>query len=101
VSASWAQLLTVHVINTEQELLSRQGHGLRIGRPGVRFQAKQVIFFSSPQRPDRHWGPIQHFAKLLSGNFSGSEADLSTPTSAEVNNGGDTSTPHSFPWRSN
>jgi hypothetical protein len=54
---------------------------------GVQFPT-DVSISSSPQRPDRLWGPPSLLSNGHGGPFSGGKADHSPPSRAEVKNGG-------------
>jgi hypothetical protein len=66
------------------------GYELHDRRVGVRVPVGSRIFSSSPQRPDRLWGPPSLFIQWVPGNLSpgikreGRESGHSSPTSAEV-----------------
>jgi hypothetical protein len=57
--------------------------------------SKGKAFFSTPQRPDRFWGPLNLLFNGYRGTLSPGvkrperETDHSPPTNAEVKNGGD------------
>jgi hypothetical protein len=58
------------------------------------FPGRGKRFVSSPQRPDRLWGPPSHLTNGYRGAFSlvvkrpGSKADYSPPSSVEIKNDG-------------